>query len=301
MAAINRRALISQFKPAPRLVPTTSELTVARRAMACEFSVTFPGGCRSAIDAGCMALDEVERLEAKLSVFIDDSDVSRLNRMAFTEPVRVDAEVCSILQLASRVHADTAGAFDAAVGGLVKAWKQGPSNIEVFGSRYIVLDDKHQTVRFLRPEVEYNLGAIGKGFAIDRALARVRTPALMQGGQSSIRALGSWTVAIGAVAHVRLRNQALGTSGSDNQFFVHEGKRYGHILDPRTGWPAEGLISASAITASAAEADALSTAFYVLGVEGTKQYCKAHPEVSAVLVTPTGVAVMGKAEVEVQK
>jgi thiamine biosynthesis lipoprotein len=162
----------------------------------------------------------------------------------------------------------------------------------------VILHHEQQSVRFLRPKVEYNLGAIGKGFAIDRALSGIRTPALMQGGQSSIKAIGAWTVAIGAKAHVHLRDQALGTSGSDNQFFIHNGRRYGHLLDPRTGWPAEGLLTASAITTSAAEADALSTAFYILGVEGTRQYCKSHPEVTAVLVTPSRVEVIGKAQVD---
>jgi len=298
MEALNRRALISQFKPAPRLIPTLSELTVARRSMACEFSITFPGGCRSAIDEGCLALDEVERLEAKLSVFIDDSDVSRLNRTAASGPVEVDAELYGLLAMAARVHADTGGAFDAAMGGAIKAWRRGCPGQAICGSNYIVLDGERRTVRYLHPEVEYNLGAIGKGFAIDQALRHIRTPALMQGGQSSIKVRGSWTIQIGTAARVRLRDQAIGTSGTDNQFLIKDGRRLGHILDPRTGWPAEGPISASAITRSAAEADALSTAFYVLGVEGTKQYCRTHPEVSAVLVTPQGVTRMGPAEVE---
>lgn len=284
MAAINRRTLVTQFKPAPRRAPTVCELTIARRAMACEFAVTFPSGCREAVELGCAALDEVERLESKLSVFLEDSDITRVNRRASIEPVGVDAEVYAVLQLASRVNLETDGAFDAAIGASVK----------VCGSQYVVLDDEHQRVCFLRPGVAYNLGAIGKGFAIDRALRHVKGPALMQGGQSSIKAIGTWSIAIGTAAHVRLRSQAIGTSGTDHQA--------GHILDPRVGRPVgEGLLSASAITASAAEADALSTAFYVLGVEGTKQYCRTHREVSAVLVTPTAVVTIGPAEVEVLK
>jgi thiamine biosynthesis lipoprotein len=286
--------------------------------MAREFSVTFPASCRSAVDAGCLALDEVERIETKLSVFIGDSDISRINRTAASEPVAVDAEAFAILQAASRISAATGGAFDAASGALVRAWgfRGGPKRVPdeaerlaalaACGSCHVELDDVRQTVRFKLPGVEYNLGGIGKGFAIDRALDRIRREfgvraVLMQGGQSSIKAFGSWTVAIGTAAHVRLRNQAVGTSGSDNQFFVDKGRRYGHVLDPRRGWPAVGLRSASAIAPSAAEADALSTAFYVLGVEGTREYCRAHHDVGAVLVTPSEVTVIGSAEVEVLK
>jgi thiamine biosynthesis lipoprotein len=89
------------------------------------------------------------------------------------------------------------------------------------------------------------------------------------------------------LAEVSLRNRALGTSGASVQFFRHGGKRYGHILDPRTGWPAEGVFSATAIADSAAEADALATAFYTMGVEGSLRYCAERPEVGALLVHPT--------------
>jgi len=124
----------------------------------------------------------------------------------------------------------------------------------------------------------------------------------MQGGQSSLKAVGAppddprgWPVAIGdphrpgrAVATVWLKNRALGASGAAKQYFIEGGRRYGHVLDPRTGWPADQLASASALASSAAEADALSTAFFVMGVEGTRQYCRRHPEAGAVLVTKPG-------------
>ncbi|MCE9528322.1 MAG: FAD:protein FMN transferase [Planctomycetales bacterium] len=93
------------------------------------------------------------------------------------------------------------------------------------------------------------------------------------------------------LAEFVLQDQALGTSGSGSQFFHHQGKRYGHILDPRTGWPAEKVLSATVIAPTAAEADALSTAFYVLGIDGASDYCEQHPNISALLVTQKGVSV----------
>lgn len=287
------------------------ELIIARRAMACEFSVTFPSDCRSAVDAGCAALDEVERLEEKLSAYIEDSDLSRLNRSATERPVPVDAEVYAVLRSAWKVSALTGGAFDAAAGALVKAWGfyRGPRRVPTpheraaalaaSGSAHVEFDDNRRTVRFRRSSLEFNLGSIGKGYAIDRALQRIQAEfgvrsALMQGGQSSLKGIGAcWTVAIACpkrpgrtVARVRLRDRALGTSGAANQFFVHQGRRYGHVLDPRTGWPAHGLFSASGIARTATEADALSTAFFVLGVDGTRRFCREHPDIGAVLVVP---------------
>ncbi len=311
----------------------TAELTLARRAMACEFSVVFPAGARNGVEAGFAALDEVERLEQKLSVFLDDSELSCINRSAEDRPVRVDDEVYGLLRVAHQLATASGGAFDAAAGALVKAWgfyrgpRQVPSEPErlaalaASGWRQVEFDDERRTVRFRRHGVEFNLGSIGKGFAIDRALDRLRCEfgirsAFMQGGQSSLRALGSppgefrgWTVAVGdparpgkTAARVRLRNRAMGTSGAANQFFVHEGRKYGHVLDPRTGRPACGLLSATAIAPTAMEADALSTAFFVMGVEGTRQFCQRHRRVAAVLILDQAsprIVVCGEAELEV--
>jgi thiamine biosynthesis lipoprotein len=88
------------------------------------------------------------------------------------------------------------------------------------------------------------------------------------------------------LAEFTLRDRALGTSGSATQFFHHQGRRYGHILDPRTGRPAEGVHSSTVIAPTAAEADALATAFYVLGPEKSLDYCRARPHLAAVLVSP---------------
>lgn len=93
------------------------------------------------------------------------------------------------------------------------------------------------------------------------------------------------------LAEFVLRDQALGTSGSGSQFFHHQGKRYGHILDPRTGWPAEQVLSATVIAPTAAQADALSTAFYVLGIDKAREYCEQHSNISALLVTQKGASV----------
>ncbi len=306
------------------------ELTVARRAMACEFSVVFPAGVGAAVDAGCAALDEVERLERKLSVYLEDSAVSDLNRRFACEPVSADAELYRLLKRAAQLAEATGGAFDPAAGALVKAWGffRGPRRVppegelaaalEASGCQHVAFHDGEGTIRSGRPGVEFNLGGIGKGHAIDRALDVLRGQygigcALMQGGQSSLKGIGAppgqargWMAAIGdprrsgrTLARVWLRDRALGTSGADHQFFVEAGRRYGHVLDPRTGRPASGLLSASAIAPAATEADALSTAFFVMGAEGARRFCERHPGIGAVLVTPAQVLRIGAGDVEV--
>jgi thiamine biosynthesis lipoprotein len=312
---------------------TVKQVLVARRAMACEFSLLFPAECRTAVDAGCAALDEVERLEARLSVYLDDSELSYVNRAAVDATVKVDHEIITLLRAAASLSQATGGAFDVAAGALVKAWGfyRGPRRVPAeprlqaalasTGMRHVELDPEAGTVRFRRP-VEINLGSLGKGYAIDRAMARIRREfgihcALMQGGQSSFRAAGEpmgeprgWKIAIGdpdrrgrTAATIHLRNRALGTSGGAHQFFIEGGRRYAHVLDPRTGRPADQVSSATAVAPTAAEADALSTAFFVLGVEATRAYCRKHAGIGAVLVAKAGhvprVIVTGEIDAEV--
>jgi thiamine biosynthesis lipoprotein len=85
---------------------------------------------------------------------------------------------------------------------------------------------------------------------------------------------------------IRLKNKSLGTSGPANQFFYFRGKRYGHIIDPRTGWPASGLLSTTVLAPTAVAADALATGLYVLGLEGALDFCKSHPEIGFIGLAP---------------
>ena len=98
--------------------------------------------------------------------------------------------------------------------------------------------------------------------------------------------LASSAAAERRLAELKIRHCGLGTSGSGQQFFFHRGHRYGHVLDPRRGAPAEGVLSATVLAPDAAEADALATAFFVLGVEATRAYCETRPELSVVFVLP---------------
>ena len=169
------------------------------------------------------------------------------------------------------------------------------------GIEHVGFDRAAKTVRFDLNGVELNLGAIGKGFALDRSAAILRERGLdnwlYHGGHSSILAAGDhngqggWPVGIGnplfttqRFGTILLKDAAMSTSGSNIQFFRHQGRRYGHILDPRTGKPAEELLSVTVVAPTAAEAEGLSTAFFVLGVEKSRAYCDNHTNIGALLV-----------------
>ena len=298
---------------------------VSRRAMACEFEVTCNAGqYENQTEAALDVLDLVESLEGEMSVFRDTSQISRINREAATRPVTVDGWLFDLLEEALGLHEATEGAFDITSAPLWRLWgfarRQGavPDErqlalaLESVGSRFVKLDRQAKTVRFLRSDVEINLGSIGKGYALDgcdRMLLEAGIDDfLLHGGQSSVLARGSrlagndpsseespagWTVGIGhplrpgrRLAEIRLVDRALATSGSAAQFFRHKGRRYGHVLDPRTGQPAEGVLSATVLGSSAALTDALATAFFVLGPDWAFEYCSTRPELAAVFICP---------------
>jgi thiamine biosynthesis lipoprotein len=297
---------------------SSAKLHVTRRAMACEFSLQYHAADGTAAnEATLSALDLIDELETQLTIFRETSEIIEINRSAGVGPVAVEPRLFSLLELCVWLHAETHGAFDLTSGPLSRLWgflrREGrvPAESEIAealgcvnGSK-IVLDHEASTIAFRAPDIEINLNAVGKGYALDRAsealVERGVDDFLMHGGGSSVSARGrdrgdptpGWRIGVPHpherhrhVGEIVLRDEALGTSGAGTQFFVAEGRRYGHLIDPRTGWPAEGVYTATVVATTAAEADALSTALYILGPGGAAEYCATHPDIGAVLVCP---------------
>ena len=285
---------------------------VHRRAMACHFEILLAAEDGVFVPAARAALDQIDRLEDELSVFRETSWVAALNRRAACGPMVVPAHLIDLLAACQRLHRETGGAFDITTTPLSRCWgflrREGrlpdPEAIEaartLVGFDAVQLNQKDRSVRFSRTGIELNLGAIGKGYALDRASSGLRTSgvvhALLSAGRSSLVAVGGrgdgWRidlvsplVAGRAIAGLWLRNAAVGTSGAGEQFVIAGGHRYGHVIDPRTGWPASGVVSASVVASDAASADALSTAFLVGGIDLARRYCAEHRDVLA-LITP---------------
>lgn len=295
-------------------------ITVTRRAMACDFAVLLNAGQHAAgPQLAVEALNLVEELETQLTVYRETSEVMEINGAAAVRPVTVESRLFELLQQAVTLHRDTAGAYDITAGPLSKVWgffqRQGAvpdqaaldEALSRVGSDKLILDSERDTIAFTQPGVELNLGGIGKGYALDRCAELLVAGGvenfLLHGGQSSILAHGAratgraedqgWRISIGdplrpgkSLLEFPVVDCAVGTSGTQFQFFREAGKRYGHVIDPRTGWPAESVLSSTVIAPTAAQADALSTAFFILGPDGTEAYCAAHPDVSAFLVCP---------------
>lgn len=311
--------------PPPADAPERRVLTLKRRAMACDFELRLVAGPdQNHTAAGMAALDVIERVEDQLTVYRDESDLIDLNCRAAEEPVALPRRLMELLQLCGRIHAETGGAFDPTSGPLSRVWgfhrREGcvPSDEERteasarVGWSGVLLDPIEGTVRFGHDGLELNANSIGKGWALDRAAESLDADgvadSLMHGGSSTLLARGDnhqladggWRAGLRdplrperRFAEFTLREEALSTSGSGTQFFEHQGRRFGHLIDPRTGWPAEGLFSASVLAPTAAEADAYSTAAYILGVEGTADLCK-RTGLRALLLSPDeadGVAV----------
>lgn len=300
----------SSFRP-------TLLLSIAKSAMACEFEVLLnQGQYEQGADRALEALLIVEQLEQKLSVYKPRSELSLLNRFGSERAVGISVDTQRLLELARAVHDWTGGAFDITAGSLSQAWgfsqRQGkkPASgdlqraLDCVGTKYVLLDSEEQTARLTKSGVSVNPGAIGKGYALDRAVGKLRDAGvddfMIHGGMSSVAARGDrhhqevgggWLVALKhpwrweeQLGTIRLRDQALATSGSGKQFFHFGGKRYSHIIDPRSGWPAQGTMSVTVICDSSAIADALATAFFVMGTDATREFCEVQPSVAAIIV-----------------
>jgi thiamine biosynthesis lipoprotein len=314
---IARRALFG------RLLPQAAEaghwVKVHRTAMACRFEVTLDSRDAAHVDAARAALDEVDAIEDALSWFRDTSEVSRANRAAAAAPVPVSPGLFALLSLCRELSSATGGAFDPASTALSRCWgflerhPRLPAEEELAAARArsgmdkVTLDGMGRAVRFAVPGVELSFGAVGKGWALDRIAASLRvrrvSRALLTAGGSSHRGWGgeSWELALRPggedLGLLRLRDAALGTSAAGEQQFEEGGRRFGHVLDPRTGWPAEGVRSASVVTSEAAVADALSTAFLVGGPSLATPFCAARPGTMALLVLdekPREILVIGR-------
>lgn len=301
-------------------------VAVAVDAMATRFEIVLHGENPVALRAaGEEALAEIQRLEARLSLYRPESEIAHINALAARQPVRVTPEVFGLLEHARRLSEETGGAFDITIGPLMRCWGfMGASGAlpsrealaaacACVGMQHVELDPQRFTVRFARAGVMLDLGAVGKGFAIERAADILReagiTSALIHGGTSTAYAIGhppdaaSWKVGIDdprgrtgvrasspspssvpLLATLPLRDEALSVSAVWGKSFHAEGKVYGHEMDPRTGQPADAAVLAAVVTPSATESDALSTALITVGLAGHEAIARLRPGMRTLVV-----------------
>jgi thiamine biosynthesis lipoprotein len=260
--------------------------------------------------------DIVDQLDALLSNYKPESELSRINNEAANHAVTTDPETFRFLEKSLAWSAWSNGAFDITVGRLMKAWGffrstgHVPSEAELArvradtGWKHMVLDRGTRTVRFTA-RVELDPGGIGKGFAVDAAVKALRDDgvhaALFSAGSSTIYGLGAppdaagWKVRVpdpehtgGAISTAVLRDTSLSTANCSKKHFIVRGHLYCHIMDPRTLRPVEGRLQATVIAPSATDSDALSNAMFVLGTAGRKRLMHSLPKSDSALVVLAG-------------
>jgi FAD:protein FMN transferase len=256
-------------------------------SMGTTYSVVVYGTDRYRMQSAVeLAFEEVRRLDQLLSNYRKDSELSLLNQNAAERPVNASKELFDLLSACVRYSEASDGAFDITVGPLMKVWGfykgsgRFPHRAEIRGAmanvgyKNLVLDAGQQTVRFRRAGVEIDPGGIGKGYAVDRMVAILKNNGIQSGlitaGSSSIYGIGAppteskgWKIAIKhpkepdrSVEEVFLKDMSMSTSGNYEKFFRVAGKVYSHIMDPRTGYPAPGMLQVSVVTPKTLDSEA---------------------------------------------
>jgi thiamine biosynthesis lipoprotein len=258
-------------------------------------SLTVPAAEAARLDEYAAAVGRIlGDLEAALSIYRDDSEISRVNDRAGRGPVSVSPHTARLLELSKQFGASTEGAFDITVAPLVRLWGfSGGTRLETLpspeavaaasgaaGIAHLVLSNG--TAYLDQPGAAVDLGGIGKGYAVDVCVAALRERGaenfLMNLG-GNMRGMGTrnrdtpWRIGIrnpfdrqNILGTLALPGgMAVATSGNYEKFVEIEGRRYSHIIDPATGRPVEGVAGVTAVAATATDADALSTALFVLG------------------------------------
>ena len=276
---------MKQFRQTFRAMGTENEIELAAPDM------------EVARRAAAAAIADVRRIESKYSRYRDDSVTARINAAAGGAPVRVDPETAALLRYADQCHALSDGLFDITSGVLRRAWTfDGGRRVPDAGTLQALLAHvgwarvTWQRPTFVLPAgMEIDFGGIGKEYAVDRAATRMSAPGAPPflvnfGGDLFAHApdpsAPPWIVGVDDPEHtgeatlyrIELSRGALATSGDARRYVMHEGRRLGHILDPRTGWPVEGAPRAVTVLApTCLEAGTLAT-FAILHGPGAKAF-----------------------------
>jgi FAD:protein FMN transferase len=280
--------------------------------------------------AGEEAIREIKRIENKLSFYQRNSIISQINARAGHEPVKVDSETFSFMENVSFLSRKTEGAFDPTVAPLMKVWgfiknsgsipdgDQIRKILQYTGTHLIELDKEKQTIRFKKQGVSFDPGAVGKGYALDQAACLLKENgvehALLHGGTSTVVAWGvspgqgDWNVAVKHPVKEKsrddeitevfaLNDQALSVSAVWGKAIELDGKTLGHVIDPRTGYPAETALLAACVADNATTADACSTAMLVLNTQAP-DFVSAFGEISSYfLLLHDGKTISGNAQI----
>ena len=262
------------------------------------------------------AIQEIDRIEKLISSWDSNSQTSKINFNAGIQPVKVDRELFDLIQRAIGISKLTDGAFDISYASMDPIWKfdgsmqQMPAlekikaSVAKVGYRHILLNEEASTVFLKLRGMKIGFGAIGKGYAADAVKNLLMKEGVVAGivnASGDMNTWGTkpsgvaWKVAITnpldknkAFALLPVNNNAVVTSGNYEKYVTINKKRYAHIIDPRTGYPASGIVSATVFAPKAELADALATSIFVMGIEAGLDRINQIPQVSCILIDDTG-------------
>lgn len=275
-----------------------------------------------------IAIEEITRIEKLISSWDANSQTSLINRNAGIQPVKVELELFQLIERAIRISRLTDGAFDISYASMDKVWKFDGSVTELpsketinnsitkVGFQNIILDKEKQTV-FLKLEgMKIGFGAIGKGYAADKAKDLLLSKGVSSGivnASGDMNTWGKqpngkeWKIALTnpldknkVFALLPVSDAAVVTSGNYEKYITINGKRYTHIIDPRTGYPSTGIISVTVFAPKAELADALATSVFVMGKETGLDRINQLPNVECVLIDEEGKIFTSK-NIEIEK
>jgi FAD:protein FMN transferase len=268
-------------------------------------------------------LKEVNRLDYLMSNYKEDSELSKLNKSAASEPVYCDNELAYIIEQSLRYSDITDGAFDITIGPLMKKWgffrgqgkipgkEELETALESVSYKNIIIEEEIKkslfrdpsivkTISFKNPDTQIDLGGIGKGYAVDAATKVLKANGIRSAlinFAGNIYAYGttpgrkSWVIGLqhprkseGILGSFEIKDKAVSTSGDYEKFFIIDGKRYSHIIDPRTGNPVKDIVSVTIVADNATRADALSTGVFVLGLDKGMELIENLPDVEGIII-----------------
>ncbi len=310
LGAVGVAVIVHAAAPAP-----LRSVTYSGRSMGTYVNVTLvttDSAASAPLAQGALA--EFARLDSLMSNWTTTSEVARLNRDAALGVTPVQEEVATVIDTSLRVWRESAGAFDITVEPLVRAWgflggrphvptpAAADSAFARVGSGRLRYDSAGRTLRFADPGVRIDLGGIAKGYAVEVAARWLRARGVrdaLVNISGNMAALGrppgaeAWRIGIRDprdrmpyFARLRISGEGISTSGKYEQFVAVDGRTYGHIIDPRTGRPAEGLISVTVVAPDAFASDTWDTPLFVLGLDAARRVAKSRDDLAAVLVAP---------------
>jgi len=263
-----------------------------------------------------LAIGEISRIEKLISSWDKNSQTSLINKNAGIKSVKVDTELFNLIRRSLAISKLTDGAFDISYASMDKIWKFDGSmkvmptekeiraSVEKVGYQNIILNDENQTVFLKLKGMKIGFGAIGKGYAADKAKKLLISKGVKAGIMNASGDMNTWgkqpngdfwKVAItnpmnkkNAFGLLPIKNGAVVTSGNYEKYATFNGKRYSHIIDPRTGYPSSGIISVTVFAPQAEIADALATSIFVMGVEAGLDRINQIPKIECIIIDENG-------------